>query len=164
MGLDNYWHFDIDDLTGLERGDTFEFEPPNADMDGVPETDTYTVDEDQDSVMAFYAAMADCPEHPEFDRDIQLVGGIVSGNGPYSFRGKVYDGFVEKYTGVSLYQQRIDNDTVVEMADALDDLEWLDITMYHGGYDGFRDEQQFEDFRTMFREYADAGAWLHGWW
>jgi hypothetical protein len=47
--------------------------------------------------------------YPPADRDHfagvgSLTGGIFSGNGSGSFRGKVYDMLVEEATGQSLYQ------------------------------------------------------------
>jgi hypothetical protein len=49
---------------------------------------------------------------------IELCGGI-GGDGVISFRGKVYDMFVLKVTGVSLYEEWLPPETISEMADAL---------------------------------------------
>lgn len=164
MGLDNYWRFDLDDITGVEQGDEFEYELPTPE-DEPPQFDTYRVEEEDDSISARFAAEAGSPDVPTFDRTFHLTGGMLSGNGPYSFRGKVYDTFVKDITGVSLYQDRIDNKTVKRMADELERTSWDVIgPKYHGGYDGFHSEQEFDDFCEMFRTFADAGAWLHGWW
>lgn len=161
MGLDNYWMFDREDVTGLEPGAEVEYEVPDG--DGGTITETYDVEGDDEAIPTWVADEAGCPEAPEFDDNLGLVGGIVSGHGPHSFRGKVYSGFVQHVTGRSLYVERMDNDEVAEVADALDDLEWAELDeSSRRAFHGKKDE--FESFRTMFREMADAGAWLTGWW
>lgn len=93
----------------------------------------------------------------EFKNPPKLCGGIFSANGVGSFRGKVYNEFVQSITGVSLYQEMIDNETIKEMADKLDEfVKNHDMELW--------DEDQAEDLALMFRVYADAGACLHGWW
>ena len=62
---------------------------------------------------------------------IELVGGMFSSNGDGgSFRGKVYANLIEATTGVSLYQEEIDSDTVKDMRHnirlAISDLEELE--------------------------------------
>lgn len=92
---------------------------------------------------------------------LRLCGGMLSGSGKGSFRGKVYDRAVEAITGESLYQLEIPNATIKKMADALE----------NGQYETFEanasygtSPQEFADIQRMFRIYADAGATLHGWW
>jgi len=54
-----------------------------------------------------------------------LCGGMFSGNGGGpSFRGKVYDQFIQDVTGVSLYQKHMPNREVREVADGIRD--WLE--------------------------------------
>ena len=114
----------------------------------------------------------------ETDEPIQLCGGMMSGSGCGSFRGKVYDDIVDGVTGESLYQEMINNETVRAMADAL---EAADYDTYYGldkpktgePLDNIQDvfagsnqisREEFADLQRMFRLYADAGANLHGWW
>ena len=53
------------------------------------------------------------------DADITLVWGIFSSDGSDGcFRGKVYEPVVRRITGVSLYQEWIPPETVVEMYQA----------------------------------------------
>ena len=52
--------------------------------------------------------------------DTHLCGGLLSG-GFGSFRGKVYDDYVEKITGKSLYEDSIDTNSVREMGRKLRD-------------------------------------------
>jgi len=47
--------------------------------------------------------------------EFQVCGGICSGNGNDSFRGKVYNSIVEEITGISLYQDTISAEDVAMM-------------------------------------------------
>jgi hypothetical protein len=102
--------------------------------------------------------------HPTFDPELKLVGGMFSGNGRQSFRGKAYYEFVEQVTGVSLYQDDIDNATIRKMADALEAHELTPDESRELSYCDRKGEDEFNDLKRMFRTYADAGAFLHGWW
>lgn len=94
---------------------------------------------------------------PEFDPPLALCGGMFSGNGRGSFRGKVYAEVIKDITGVSLYQEHIPNEAVREMAKALE--EWTD------GQDAdYEDEEGLFDLSRMFNAYANAGFELIGWW
>ena len=93
-----------------------------------------------------------------FDPEINLCGGMFSGMGEGSFRGKVYELIVESITGESLYQKEIPNVTVRAMVDKFDSA-----TFTEGNTWGI-DEQEFNDLVRMFRAYANAGAVLKGWW
>ena len=48
-------------------------------------------------------------------RDIKLCGGMFSGNGQGSLRGKMYSKLVECTTGVSLYEEYIEPEIVKDM-------------------------------------------------
>ena len=96
--------------------------------------------------------------------EFKVCGGIFSGNGNDSFRGKVYCRFVEDVTGISLYgytneSNEISNEIVREMADDLEATEWRD--SYVENYD--IEEQEFKDLVRMFRLHADAGHYLLAW-
>ena len=96
---------------------------------------------------------------PEADK-LSLCGGLFSGHGSGSFRGKVYDDVVRRITGVSLYQENISNEDVKKMADALEKADFARA----GWEDTENRRQEFSDLQKMFRLYADAGAELKGWW
>ena len=102
-------------------------------------------------------------ENGVIEGDFKLCGGVFSGHGNDSFRGKVYDRFVEDVTGVSLYGDpetfEIPNETVKQMADDLEATEWRD--SYVENYD--IEEQEFKDLVRMFRLHADAGHYLLAW-
>ena len=103
---------------------------------------------------------------PQFKEPLRLCGGMLSGSGEGSFRGKVYAGLIETITGESLYKEDISNDTVKKMADALDKTSYADAMKSREaneyGYEIGRAE--YGHLQEMFRAYADAGATLHGWW
>lgn len=96
--------------------------------------------------------------------DFNICGGMFSGSGNDSFRGKVYHRFVEDVTGVSLYGDRetglIPNETVIQMAKDLEETEWRD--SYIQSYD--IEEEEFRDLVKMFRLHADAGHYLISSW
>jgi len=102
-------------------------------------------------------------ENGVIEGDFKLCGGVFSGHGNDSFRGKVYDRFVEDVTGVPLYGDpetfEIPNETVNQMADDLEATVWRD--SYVENYD--IEEQEFKDLVRMFRLHADAGHYLLAW-
>lgn len=100
---------------------------------------------------------------PAFEPELNLCGGIFSGHGEESFRGKVYDIIVFEVTRVSLGQDMIPNDTVREMADKLDRTAYADIPEDARDCGYFVTEEEYLDLRRMFRAYADAGASLVAW-
>ena len=102
-------------------------------------------------------------ERASVDGDFSLCGGMLSGVGNDSFRGKVYNDLVELATGVSLYQEWIDNETISAMADALEAFDFSIYTEDATCTWQIRPEE-FQDLKTIFRLHADAGNVLHGWW
>jgi hypothetical protein len=95
-------------------------------------------------------------EAGNIEGEFKVCGGIFSGNGNDSFRGKVYSRFIEDVTDEDLYQGMIPNETVKKMADDLDSTEWRD--SYIQNYDIV--EEEFKDLVRMFRLHADAGHYL----
>ena len=95
--------------------------------------------------------------------EFQICGGMFSGSGNDSFRGKVYHRLVEDITGVSLYGDpetcEIPSETVKQMANDLEGTEWRDSYIAH--YD--IEEDEFKDLVKMFRLHADAGHYLIAW-
>jgi hypothetical protein len=93
--------------------------------------------------------------------EFNICGGMFSGSGNDSFRGKVYHRLVEDITGISLYgytneSNEISNEIVKDMAEGLEATEWRD--SYIQNYD--IEEQEFKDLVKMFRLHADAGHYL----
>jgi hypothetical protein len=99
-------------------------------------------------------------EYGEIEGEFKVCGGILSGNGNDSFRGKVYHRLVEDITGEDLYQDVIENDTIKEMAESLES------ATYNPQYNEFYyiDEEEFRDLVKMFRLHADAGHYLESCW
>jgi hypothetical protein len=89
--------------------------------------------------------------------ELNLVGGMFSGHGCGSFRGKCYSGIVEMVTGRSLYDA-LPNEVVREMADEMEKKAYSEDMEEFG-----LDEAGWNDLVKMFRLYADAGANLHAW-
>ena len=101
---------------------------------------------------------------------IELCGGMLSGNGSGSFRGKVYDDFIEAVTGESLYQESIPNKTVKKMADKLD--------TYVKNHNGNTSRKwcseviliwppkwyEVKSLAQWFKVAANGGATVNGWW
>jgi hypothetical protein len=129
------------------------------------------------------------PENLLFEGVTGLVGGMFSGHGDGSFRGKVYDSLVTDVTGQSLYQELIDPKTAAGMASELEHLRermdeealqaWL-VQQYGQSerYGSLADiarerEPQLEPNFTVaevealakfFRVCADNDLYVHGWW
>lgn len=95
--------------------------------------------------------------------EFNICGGMFSGSGNDSFRGKVYAQFVEDVTEVSLYGDpdtyEVPNEIVKKMADDLEATEWRDSYIENYGIE----EQEFKDLVRMFRLHADAGHYLYAW-
>lgn len=100
-------------------------------------------------------------KEPTFDPPLRLCGGMFSGHGKGSFRGKVYYSAIQEVSGVSLYQERMEPGDVKRIADALAAYEpteeWLE-------RHNILSMKEWNDLVRMFRGYADVGASLLGWW
>ena len=96
----------------------------------------------------------------EVEGEFKICGGMLSGHGNDSFRGKVYFRFIEDVCNENLYDEMIPNETVKQMADDLEATEWRD--SYIENYD--IEEEEFKDLVKMFRLHADAGHYLVSSW
>ena len=96
----------------------------------------------------------------EVEGEFKICGGLLSGHGNDSFRGKVYFRFIEDVCNENLYDEMIPNETVKQMADDLEATEWRD--SYIENYD--IEEEEFKDLVKMFRLHADAGHYLVSSW
>ena len=104
---------------------------------------------------------------PVFKPELILVGGLFSGHGKGSFRGKIYSDIIEAITGESLYQEEIPNTTIREMAEKLNNFSPTEAFLKdHAAYKQTPSEhlEEYNNLRRMFNEYAKRGASLHGWW
>lgn len=110
-------------------------------------------------------------------KGISLCGGVFSGTGDSSFRGKVYNSFIEWVTGdeQTLYKESIDSDSVKEIRNQLslffvenkdpekaqnllDDLHNRGIIEYSITVD------EVCNLLKFFDVCVEKGYTLHGWW
>lgn len=87
-----------------------------------------------------------------------LCGGMLSGGGN-SFRGKVYNDYIEWATGETLYSEELSPDTVIRMANALEGALNRFLT-----YKGLTTKPEATDIAVWFRKVADEKASVIGWW
>lgn len=103
------------------------------------------------------------PEGKEvkFDPPLKLVGGLFSGHGEGSFRGKVYNDFFEQVTGFSLYTnltpEQVDQASIILDSLGDDQIQELAEEYLDDWYDP---EQHVRDLQRMFYKYACEGASL----
>lgn len=95
------------------------------------------------------------------DGNYAVCGGMFSGHGNDSFRGKVYSGIIQAASGYSLYTDYLDNDVVKFIASKLEAMTFEEAKT-HTTYELFEDE--FQSLQRMFRAHADANHALTGWW
>ena len=96
----------------------------------------------------------------------KLCGGLFSGGGN-SFRGKVYEGWVEVCTGVSLYEEEIPADTVAQMYDDLVKLtNPVNFAQFNeSGCNTYQISfEEVQDLLKWFEVVKDEGASIIGWW
>ena len=119
---------------------------------------------------AFESAVAEVDFNGE---DLTLsVYGMCSGTGPDgSFRGKVYADFVLNVTGESLYDERIEPETLIQMADRIE--KWmahpeLDIYKYIAANEpSWNTDTLLQDWTKLaklFRAFGKSGFYLTAWW
>lgn len=109
---------------------------------------------------------------PEFAEPYpSLCGGMFSGDGTDgSFRGKVYNPFIEELTGVSLYEEEINNETLREMVAKFEELfdsgkalDYLKEFNEKSNWWELKENELFDLYR-VFKAFTDVGAHLYGWW
>ena len=93
-----------------------------------------------------------------FDPPLNLVGGMMSGHGQGSFRGKVYDALIETITGHSLYAEFITPEKIKEMASKLESFKGTISPEFQV------EPKEYQDLVRMFKAYADTDHGLLGWW
>ena len=97
----------------------------------------------------------------------KLCGGLFSGGGN-SFRGKVYNDWVEYCTGVSLCEEEIPADVVEQMYKALSN-QTNPVIFAEFNNSGCNDTYQIsfeevQDLLKWFEVVKDEGASIIGWW
>lgn len=94
--------------------------------------------------------------------EYKLCGGMFSGDGAGSFRGKVYAGLIDQLCNISLYQELVPECQVKEIAKTLESARWENVLAMDFAYP--ISEQEFKGLSKMFRFYADNDCCLMGWW
>jgi len=89
-----------------------------------------------------------------------VCGYIVSTDDSAVFQGRSYNALVQRLSGVSLYTERIKNESVRVIADALESNQWR--PEFEARF--YVTEREYQELTRMFRDYANAGAELHGDW
>jgi len=97
----------------------------------------------------------------------ELYGGMFShsGNSP-SFRGKVYADFINDKTGVSLYQEKIEDDDLIKIKQGIQ--VFIDIANKEEKKN-FEDEWGFpfkhlQHLANWFQVVIDNDGYVSGWW
>ena len=107
-------------------------------------------------------------EKPVFNIDINLCGGMMSGNGEDgSFRGKVYNDFITfvTFSKHSLYNEEMNHDDILEISNALTAFDYDEWIHRPEGKEYEVTKQEFHDLRELFKEAAkDENIVLLGWW
>lgn len=93
----------------------------------------------------------------------QLSRGVMGGDMNW-LRGKVYDHLIEQVSGISLYQETINNDVVKKISDSLkefnnDPRKFPDIAFYYNFT-----KAELKQLEKWFNTAAEKGCYLHGWW
>ena len=100
----------------------------------------------------------DKKEEAFVEGDFKVCGGMMSGHGNDSFRGKVYAVLVEEVSGFSLYKQYLDPPTIEFIASKLELTTYEQAKAY-----GDLSEEEYNGLKHMFRAHADAGHGLTSW-
>lgn len=82
-------------------------------------------------------------------KEYKLCGGIFSGHGDGSFRGKVYNKFIEDMTEYSLYDE-LDQDDIKQIAEKLNKLKYN--KRWEEEYS--IKKREFESLKEMFNDYS----------
>jgi len=101
----------------------------------------------------------------ELFEGILLCGGLFSGGGS-SFRGKVYARQIEEITGVSLYNELIDEETVKKMAVAISKYAASVRDCHHldAGEKNRCETCELPHLKRWFQVAADNDCVVSGWW
>lgn len=92
--------------------------------------------------------------------DFLVCYGPFSNKGNSSFRGRAYDDIIESLTGVSLYEDKIDTDTILKMNEKIQEC-LVEKARELAGYD--LKVEEWKDFQKMWDCHAKAGHYLISW-
>ena len=95
---------------------------------------------------------------------VELCGGIVSGDGGSSFRGKVYLDVVDRVAGVSLGQEWIAPEEIHRIWVAFERADEQSVAAEAEGDHYPVTVEEVEQLRAFFRICAERDLGLIGWW
>ena len=95
---------------------------------------------------------------------LSLVRGLVTAEGSHWIRGKVYNELIEGLTGVSLYQEDIDPQTVEKIHKVLQKTKFSKAKRYMGWWEEEDQEKAWEGIQKFFEVCVKYNASLGGWW
>jgi|SRR3989344_3811801 len=82
--------------------------------------------------------------------------------GVSAFRGGAYDDIIEPLTGVCLYEEKIENGTILEMNKKVQECLFEKAKELAPHYT--LTPEEWKDFQKMWDLHAKAGHYLAGWW
>ena len=88
--------------------------------------------------------------------------GAFTNKGTSAFRGGAYDDILEPLTGVCLYEEKIENDTIIEMNKRIQECSFEKAKELAPHY--ALTPEEWRDFQKMWDAHARAGHYLAGWW
>lgn len=93
----------------------------------------------------------------------QLSRGVMGADLSW-IRGKVYSHVIEQISGVSLYQETLNNETIKQIADSLTEFndnprKFADIVFYYNFT-----KTELKQLEKWFKIAAEKGCYIHGWW
>lgn len=107
----------------------------------------------------------------EYLSDVHLCGGLLSAGDAFSFRGKVYNDYIEAITEahcgrkISLYQEEMSNSDVLLIAKALRKEYDVDIFLWNISWNLYSiDRDTLYSLVKAFEYFGNKGAKLAGWW
>lgn len=88
--------------------------------------------------------------------------GAFTNKGVSAFRGRAYDDIIEPLTGVCLYEEKIENNVILEMNKKIQECSFekaKELAPHHN-----LTSEEWRDFQKMWDAHARAGHYLAGWW
>jgi hypothetical protein len=96
----------------------------------------------------------------DVDKEFKVCGGMLSGHGGNSFRGKVYSAIIECLTNRSLYEDKLSVEEVKEINKTLKKTSFRSAKK-HDEWD--LTEAEWKNFKEMWAYHAEAGHSLKAW-
>lgn len=111
---------------------------------------------------SFWQIDEETPGRVEESFSLLRGDGNFTNQGRSAFRGKAYDDIISPLTGVSLYQKKIENSTILEMNKIIQESSFDKGNEISEGSQVA--EEEWRDFQRMWDAHARAGHYLAGWW